>query len=525
MSKNNLIPVSDMFSDDAACDGKKEVSWKMVTNQHNLLYMLASGLIMPPKGYGKKYYTDTLSVFPGWIPIFNGAVPQAAIAQSVSEKSHLLPCVLSLDIAHLTGPVKMVCLNDEVKDVVFHDGIEKDCLFLLVPAPLPASWITSIAFQSREDKKKCEKDAEDYNNVPLSDYDRKVSAAEFKQLNIFTWPPTALMVNSLDVNLDAPMAAGGIMALLVRLANRSDLAMQASMLAFQPELAIPELSNFPIMAGFSGWLKCGKMIGSADPGNLFWGVIDNVAACRSSHDQSTAVDVALDFLESYSNKLDEKAKQSGLKLAEDLRSLAGFADSSVSKIFELHPTPMRRALTIFVLRENISGFLDYRNDVLNEIDYILAAILFAARDGWLGMSTELRGNLELQNYVSHAMAAMAHRISSTGISIGAVPLRPKSLRELFLAESNFWTKQQNEAALVMARDCHWPCIKTRITIGKGEYQLLVNGSGMQIVLDGEAKAVVTEVDRNAFMTAFSQYKITNKMDAKIRQILKENSSV
>ena len=143
----------------------------------------------------------------------------------------------------------------------------------------------------------------------------------------------------------------------------------------------------------------------------------------------------------------------------------------------------------------------------------LRRVAWAASHSVLRFALSSSGTLSLR----HSLAAMAHRISSTGISIGAVPLRPKSLRELFLAESNFWTKQQNEAALVMARDCHWPCIKTRITIGKGEYQLLVNGSGMQIVLDGEAKAVVTEVDRNAFMTAFSQYKITNKMDAKIRK--------
>ena len=31
-----------------------------ITNHLNLLYMLASGLMMPPQGFGDKYYRDTL---------------------------------------------------------------------------------------------------------------------------------------------------------------------------------------------------------------------------------------------------------------------------------------------------------------------------------------------------------------------------------------------------------------------------------------------------------------------------------
>jgi len=44
----------------------------LVTNHLNLMYMLAAGLLMPPSGFGGKYYGDTLAAFPGWLPVFVG---------------------------------------------------------------------------------------------------------------------------------------------------------------------------------------------------------------------------------------------------------------------------------------------------------------------------------------------------------------------------------------------------------------------------------------------------------------------
>ena len=60
-------------------DAKEEVpapgSALLVTNHLNLMYMLAAGLVMPPAGFGDKYYRDTLECFPGWIPLFIDKVP------------------------------------------------------------------------------------------------------------------------------------------------------------------------------------------------------------------------------------------------------------------------------------------------------------------------------------------------------------------------------------------------------------------------------------------------------------------
>ncbi len=49
--------------------------WHLATNQLNLMFLLAAGLVTGPKGFGRKYYLDPLSVAPGWIPLFAERIP------------------------------------------------------------------------------------------------------------------------------------------------------------------------------------------------------------------------------------------------------------------------------------------------------------------------------------------------------------------------------------------------------------------------------------------------------------------
>lgn len=61
---------------------------------------------------------------------------------------------------------------------------------------------------------------------------------------------------------------------------------------------------------------------------------------------------------------------------------------------------------------------------------------------------------------------------------------------------------------------------TRISLGRGEYQLSVGAGGVDIVLDGEVKAVRTEVDRKQFNAAFTQLHIIEpKLDTELRKLL------
>jgi hypothetical protein len=177
-------------------------------------------------------------------------------------------------------------------------------------------------------------------------------------------------------------------------------------------------------------------------------------------------------------------------------------------------------MTLFFLRDKCSDLLAFKHPLLTEADYLAAAVLFAAREGWLGLPLPLRNIPGLQAAISHRMAAMAQRIAKTDLDLGPPPIRPVPLRELFLPGQKGWNNAQKEAALILAREYKWSCVQTRVSLGKGDYRLVVDGGGVHILLAGEAKAVVTEVDREQFFAALAQTPISEKLDRKVRDLLK-----
>ena len=50
--------------------------------------------------------------------------------------------------------------------------------------------------------------------------------------------------------------------------------------------------------------------------------------------------------------------------------------------------------------------------------------------------------------------------------------------------------------------------------------MIVDGAGVHVILTGEAKAVVTEVDRDKFYSNLALTPISSKLDRKIRDALK-----
>ena len=67
------------------------------------MYMLAAGLVMPPAGFGEKYYRDTLESFPGWIPLFVDRAPATALESSTREARHLKPVIVRIRLSGLSG--------------------------------------------------------------------------------------------------------------------------------------------------------------------------------------------------------------------------------------------------------------------------------------------------------------------------------------------------------------------------------------------------------------------------------------
>jgi hypothetical protein len=499
----------------------KTPKWRLVASQRNLMYMLAAGLIMSPKGFGGKYYRDTLSTFAGWIPLFADHVPREAIELAVSEKRNLTPCLVTVDLKAVRGRIMTISSDGHLREIEFPDGLNGTEWALLVPSPLPVNSIESISFASKEDKSACEADARDYGNVPLLDFKRDVDARLFSKTTHAAWPPTGATLANRDDALDKPFAAGGIMAMLFQMANRGDLALQACHDGFDGGAEAPSISD-PMLREIGTWMKKGRLGESTDilP-QLFWGAVASVVKCRSAAEGTSPHDVVLAYIQTAGAHLDERMKLALSKLAEDLRGVIGFSDSTVTELFERHPKPFSRVMTLFFLREKCSDLLEFRHPLLTEVDYVAAAILFAARDGWLGLPLELRKVEGLQEAVTHRMAVMAHRMAGSEIDLGAPPSRPLPLRELFVAENKGWSPRQREAALLLARESKWGgCIRTRITLGKGKYEVVIDGSGVNILLPGEVKAVATEIDPVQFFTLLARESVLYKADQKVRTLFK-----
>jgi hypothetical protein len=270
------------------------------------------------------------------------------------------------------------------------------------------------------------------------------------------------------------------------------------------------------------WMNTGAISPSTDVlPKLFWGVVDRVTARRFTDDVMSPRDVALEYLETAGQEFDEKMKSALAKLAMDLRRLTGFADSTITELFEQHTRPFSRVMTLFFLRDHCTEIMELRHPLLTEGDYVGAAILFGAKDGWLGLPLALRDVDGLQAAVCHRMAALAHRMAGADIDLGKPPDRPMPLRELFVPEEKGWSIKQRDAALLLARESKWfKCMETRITLGKGEYHVVIDGSGVQIVLPGDAKAVVTQVNPEPFFSQFGETAISLKAEKKVRDLLK-----
>ena len=70
-------------------------------------------------------------------------------------------------------------------------------------------------------------------------------------------------------------------------------------------------------------------------------------------------------------------------LKNTLDSLTGLGDASPTELFERHVAPFEHAMTLFFLRRDCTDLLEYSNDQLSDLDWLVAAILYGVRDGWL----------------------------------------------------------------------------------------------------------------------------------------------
>lgn len=512
-------------------------TWYFVTNQLNLMYMLAAGMILPPAGFGDKYYEDSLSVMKGWIPVFPEKIPGKMIDMSVRETRSLKPVVVALNLASVKGPCIAAGPGGKTRAAHLPEDRTEAQIGLFLPAPLPTVLIEAICFQSADDKKECEKDAADYTNVPLNAFKRVVRKTLFQKSGPDIVMPAGSSGTdhssgipatiSPNISMDRFLAYGAMLAMLLHCGNMGDDAARACLAAFGDSDSGGE--NAKVLFGSLEDRIANEMEqgGEAASSELFWAVVEEIIhAGEVPGERKAEREVVLALLERSVASLDGKTKEAMGRLADDLRSLNGLGDKSATELLEDHAGPFRRALILFFLRDRCTELLDFFHFMLNEQDYLAACLLFAAREKWIGLPLGLRDSPGLERAVSIRMAAAAHRYLKTGLSPGPAPPQCPPLRELLRpaagegGRSGTWSKKQKDAALLVAREMKWGCITTSIRLAKGEYDLRVDGGGVSIHLPGEVKAVETRVDMASFFSSMSTARfVDRKTESRARAIL------
>ena len=520
--KKAIEPTDDLLPGLGIGNTSRQVpsgSWKLVTNQRNLLYMLAAGMAMPPRGFGHKYYQDSLSIRPGWIPLYRPRVPAEAIRHATSEGRASVPCLAGFHLDRLRGRIQAAGENGKFREIAFPDELAAGDVTLFVPAPLPISWIESIEFRNSKDISGCRMDAKDFENVPLSNFTLRTNAKALDGDKGLAWPPEIGDLEDFDRSPDVPLACGGALAVLAHLANRSDRLVDFCRWAFDPDEDAGSATD-AMLRPLGEWRRTGQIGEAAElPAKVFWGAVNRIARARSEPDKGDPVGVLLAYLEEQKARLDEKFADRLVKLANDLKSLSGLSDKTVTEIFERHPKPFSRAMNLFCLRGSSAEFLRFRHPALTVDDYAAAAILFAARDGWLGLPVGLRDLPGLWPAVVDRMAQLAHRIAGSGIQIETASPRPRPLRELLLPGESGWNARQRAAALELSKRMKWVCIRTTVSLGKGEYRVRVDGQGVHIDLDRDVDAVRAEVVTESFLQRLGEQIMSRRDEEDIRKIL------
>jgi len=501
---------------------KKRAVWYFATNQLNLMYMLAAGMIMPPAGFGEKYYEDTLRMQPGWIPLFAGPIPKDVLDRVVRESADLMPVVVGVNLSSLTGSAKALQWRDAAQDIQVPEELTENQAAVCIAAPLPTSLIEGICFASSEDKKAFETDAGDYANVPLSGFKRSVQKRLFKGTTRLDWHGLALP-ESPNAIMDRFQAAGGMMAMLFRCGNMGDLACRASKIAFD---GLSDNADHVLEGGvvqdLDRWMQDGNVPVSGRMSNdLFWGLVHEII-CPSSAGRPhlTPKDAVLHFLKSAEAKMDGNSRLALSDLSGDLIGLERLGDKNTTELLRAHPRAVRRALILFFLRSRCAELIEFFHPLLTEPDYIAAAILFAVREKWIGLPLHLRDDPGMDRAVAHRMAAMAHRDFKTGLHLGPPPPACLPLRELLKPGPKGWSKKQSDAGLCLTREMKWPCVSTFIRLGKGEYNLTVDAGGITIDVPGEIKAVDTEINVEAFFTLMTEKRfLDKKLEIKARRMV------
>lgn len=499
--------------------GTKIVTWNLMTNHLNLFFMLGAGMILPSTGFGNKYFKDSLDIAPGWIPLFGKKPLAGQVDYSCSEAEHLMPCCVTIDLSKLDGEVVRLGSGGQLESGNFADMFFDDRDLLLVPAPLAVGLISRIEFRNAKEKKACIESARDLRNVDLSEFDVKVRAAAFKEAKGADWPGPGLEVPGHSVPVMSAGVLGGFLAMACHLSSRDDHFLAASKQYFDAPEA-PEACGDGLMGSICNWVHGSEGDGDGSQSSVvFWKVFESILGVRAAGGPNSPADAVVFALEQIADEMAAPADSGARKLIADLKEIERLPDKTAGELLDANPKKLSKALILFFLMENCTDLLERNTANIGHEETLIAAMLFAAREGWMGMAEELRATTGLMQAVSHRMVEYAHRAIGTKLTFGKPPERPRSWRELFKSGERGLKKPQREAAVEMANAFGWDIVHTHIRLPKGSYETQIDAGGLSIRIAGRADVVELVVDERELVNRLGYQPVPPALDSRIRKML------
>jgi len=505
---------SDLFDKAGHAESSQKITeWRLATNHLNLFFMLGAGLILPSNAFGDKYYSDSLSVAPGWLPLFTGKPADGLIEHCCSEASHLIPCIVVLNLSSLSGPVHRWAADGSVQSEMFESAEFDDSDWLMLKAPLPLGCIERIEVRDMAAKKALLDSAKDLRNVDLYGFDMRARKPSFSPSKERAWSEDSTDLERVELNMSELGAVGAFLALCVKLADRSEN------LSYMYDFFVGgevKAGIAPLLSVIGDWLHCGS------PGEdlnqsakLLW---DLHSAIQGDEDDSLNSAVVT-YLERLVPGMDGKAKVATQSLVDDLRGIERLTEKTEQELLAAHNKPLSRALILAFLHTEFIDFLEFDKVALGDEEFLIAAFLLASSQGWLQMPEQLRNIPGLHPAISFKMAEFAHRMLGSGLDLGPVPAFPRSLRKLFEPGKSGLSKSQRQAAVKIAKEMSWDIIQTHIRLPKGSYDLQVTPRGLHLRIPGEADVVELVVDGKELLERLGSTVLPSSLEAETRSKL------
>ncbi len=508
--------------------------WRLSTNHLNMARMLSVGMFMSPNGFNGKYYRDPSQVTPGLIPLFRNGVPEVALADAISDNKILRNCIAEITVEYLRGKIWLVKRSGEILESSAPTTIDGEVTALLVPAPLPLSYLKKLRFCSEQDQREFEARVQDDPTSSLSQIRAEIES-EFCAENVsMTWPPSydpKIASLQIDKQPVRGQVIGAVLAILFHLANRSDLCGAVYRLATStgPDVDRAVFMQDPIMAEFPSWLKSAKIANSAPfKARMFWGVANALMDARLDNHTSNPVDYVLEYLDNLMMSESDKRKQTHLsKLIKSMKDTYGMGRGSIGDLFKTYPGPLSRALLLLCLREKCVDLLEFFHPGLKDEELLLAAILFGVREGgWRKLPLALRKPDTLADFVMQRMCNTEHQgRAQGGLAFTSDPPRPVPLRELVPSGDSWSTSLEKESLGGFALRNGWSdCIKTHVRLPKGEYHANNSQDGVEYTFQGPHDFTHYTVVKEKILSRIAQWPpLQPEIEEELREILKRES--